>query len=147
MPSPSSRGYFGVATWQMKNVINMGAIHRSASAFGASFVCLIGHRFKQVATDTTKSWRHIPVFTYPDMETFIANRPRDCLIVRCDVDGTDALPAFTHPTRAVYLFGGEDKTLPQDVGERSVVIPTRSCLNIASAATVVMYDRIAKEQS
>lgn len=139
-----TRGYFGVATWQMKNIINMGGIHRSASAFDASLLCLIGHRFKQAPTDTTKASRHIPVFIYPDLDTFIANRPHDCLIVRCEVDGEAALPDFTHPDRAIYLFGGEDKTLPKGVGERSVSIPTHSCLNLASAATVVLYDRIAK---
>lgn len=137
-------GYFGVATWQMKNVLNMGAIHRSASAFGASFICLIGHRFKQAPTDTTKAGRNIPIFVYPDMETFLARRPHDCVIVRCDVDGITPLPTFLHPPRSIYLFGGEDKTLPQDVGDRDVSIPTDTCLNIGSAATVVLYDRIAK---
>jgi tRNA(Leu) C34 or U34 (ribose-2'-O)-methylase TrmL len=140
----ANRGYYGIAVFQPKTEENFGGILRSAHAFGASFIALIGARYRKQATDTSHAARHLPIFHYPDMETFIANRPHDCEIVRCEVDGRTPLPEFTHKPRSIYLFGGEDRTIPQDVGERGVHIDTAYCLNLASTASIVMYDRAAK---
>lgn len=137
-------GYFGIAVAQPKTDANFGGIMRSAHAFGASFIVLIGHRYHKQPTDTSKAARHLPLYQYPDMDTFLANRPFDCEIVRVEVNGKTDLPRFTHLARAIYLLGGEDRTIPEDVGDRSVVIRTSHCLNLAVAASLVMYDRHAK---
>ena len=60
------------------------------------------------------------------------------------------LPAFEHPTRALYLFGPEDGSIPEDALDmcrRKVMIPqlyAKVCLNLASAVNVVLYDRMSK---
>lgn len=139
-----SRGYYGIAVYQPKTEANLGGILRNAHAFGASFVALIGARYRKQATDTSHAGRHIPIFQYADMDAFLMNRPYDCEIVRCEVDGKTSLPEFTHKPRAIYLFGGEDRTVPVAVGERGVRIESRYCLNLATSTGIVMYDRHAK---
>jgi tRNA(Leu) C34 or U34 (ribose-2'-O)-methylase TrmL len=137
------RGYFGVAVWQPKTPANFGGILRNAHAFGAAFVTLIGERYQKAATDTPHAARHLPLYKYDTLDEFLANRPHDCEIVRVEVDGAKTLPEFTHLERAIYLFGGEDKTLPKTVGERGVRVDS-GCLNLATATGVVLYDRHAK---
>lgn len=142
-----SHGYYGIAVHEMKTEANFGGVLRSAHAFDAAFVCLIGARYKKWPTDTSKASRHIPVYTYDDMDSFLSNRPHDCEIVRVEVNGTTDLPQFTHKPRAIYLLGGEDMTLSESIGDRSVRIDTTYCLNLASTASIVMYDRHAKGKS
>ena len=63
------------------------------------------------------------------------------------VDGAIPLPRFTHPSRAFYIFGPEDGSIPSDVIERCdhvVSIPSNFCLNLAAAVNVVLYDRMVK---
>jgi tRNA(Leu) C34 or U34 (ribose-2'-O)-methylase TrmL len=57
------------------------------------------------------------------------------------------LPLFIHPQKAVYVFGPEDGGLDRGIltaCHQFVVIPTTSCLNLAAAVNVVLYDRMAK---
>ncbi len=129
--------------WQPKTEANFGGVLRNAHAFGAAFVALIGERYRRAATDTSNAALHVPLYRFETLEEFVANRPFACEIVRVEVDGAKELPEFTHRERAVYLFGGEDKTLPKDVGERSVRIES-GCLNLATCTGVVLYDRSAK---
>ena len=138
------RGYYGIAVYQPKCEPNLGTMLRSAHNFGAAFIALIGARYRKQVTDTTDATRHVPLFAYEDMDDFLAHRTRDCGLGRCEGDGRTALPAFTHHPRAIYLFGGEDKSVPAGVGERGLRIETPYCLNLAVAASVVMYDRSAK---
>ena len=61
--------------------------------------------------------------------------------------GSEDLPMFEHPEKAVYVFGPEDGSIPKGfmhVCHRFVVIPSIHCLNLASAVNVVMYDRRTK---
>ena len=64
-------------------------------------------------------------------------------IVTIEVDGDMPLRRFVHPQSAVYLFGGEDRTVPRMKGPR-VHIESRLCLNLGMATTLVMYDRARK---
>lgn len=55
---------------------------------------------------------------------------------------------FEHPKRAVYLLGAEDNGLSKEIMDapwkKVVYIPGRVCLNVASAGSIVLYDRVAK---
>ncbi|WP_338155299.1 TrmH family RNA methyltransferase [Vibrio metschnikovii] len=49
--------------------------------------------------------------------------------------------------QAIYLFGPEDGSLPQEVIDKAhhvVYIPTHGCMNLAATVNVVMYDRLTK---
>lgn len=61
--------------------------------------------------------------------------------------GAVPLPHFIHPEKAIYVFGPEDGSLPQDVVDKAhhvVYVPTTGCMNLAATVNVVLYDRLAK---
>ncbi len=142
------RGYFGIGMWEPKTVDNLGGLIRSANCFGADFVFTIGNRYHHQATDTAKATLHLPLFHFTDMNDFVAHVPERCDIVGIELtDSSKPLETFGHPERAVYILGGEDRTLPPEVLALCNTvrqINTRLCLNVASAGTVVLYDRALK---
>ena len=74
------KGYFGIGCQNMKNSLNYGTLFRTAQILDANFIFLIGCRFKVMASDTMKSWRHIPLFVYKDFKDFNDHRPHDCIL-------------------------------------------------------------------
>ena len=57
------------------------------------------------------------------------------------------LPTFWHPCNAVYILGPEDGSLSVALRQRLphiISIPSRLCLNVAVAGSIVMYDRLVK---
>jgi tRNA G18 (ribose-2'-O)-methylase SpoU len=94
--------------------------------------------------DTTKAYRHLPLFHFKDIADFQAHVPRDCSVVGVEYPGKRQLGNFCHPERTVYLLGAEDKGLSKKAKaacESLVEIPTQTCLNVAAAGAIVMYDR------
>lgn len=143
-----SRGYFGIGVERSKTEANVGTLWRSAFAFGAAFVFTIGRRYPRQSSDTTESWRHIPLLEYADVEDFRAHIPYDCQVIGVELT-PDAKPleTFDHPQRAIYVLGPEDGSLSGAVTElcqHVVRFDSDYCLNVAAAGTVVMYDRNAK---
>jgi tRNA(Leu) C34 or U34 (ribose-2'-O)-methylase TrmL len=148
-PLVRDRGYWGIGVYHPKKEHNFGTILRNAYSFGASFVYTIGPRFKRQAADTARAWRHVPVFCYQGIEDLLNHLPYGCSLVGVElVKEAIYLPRFSHPERACYLLGAEDYGLPRDVIARceyAVRIPGAAyCLNLASAATIMMYDRVSK---
>lgn len=144
------RGYFGVALWHPKTAMNLGTMLRSAHIFGAAFICTIGHRYQRQSSDTIQTPRHTPLFHFADEDDFWAHIPHDCPPVAVELsERSKPLVHFAHPQRAVYILGPEDGSLPPKLLDRAyaiVEIPGRFCLNLAVAGSLVLYDRIAKEQ-
>lgn len=144
-----NRGYFGIGIFHPKYDCNVGTLWRSAYAFGASFIYTIGPRFKKQASDTTKTWKSIPMFSYESFDDFINNTPYDCPIVGVELDKKAlSLETFAHPERACYLLGAEDHGLPQKIMNACyciVQIPRlQVCLNVSVVGTIIMYDRSIK---
>lgn len=148
MPSqllPATRGYFGIGLTRPKTEQNVGGVMRAAWCFGAAFVVVQGHRYRRQSTDTPNAAAHLPLFLTDDL---FDNAPYDCEPIAVEVlDSATPLDGFQHPARAFYIFGPEDGSIAKPVlarCSRSIVIPTRGCLNLAMAVNVVLYDRIAK---
>ena len=145
----NNRGYCGIGVLNIKSGINYGTLFRSAYAFDADFIFLIGKRFAKQASDTTKTHRHLPLFEYDNFEDFYKHIPYDCRLISVEIcDKARAIRIFAHPERAVYLLGQEDGSLPDKVIEKSwgvIKIPTRYCLNVAVAGSIVLYDRFNKQ--
>ena len=127
--------------------MNLGAILRTAHAFGASFAFTIAahHRIRDVAlSDTSRSAGHVPLFNWATIDD--ASLPMGCVLVGVELDDAAAtLPTFRHPHCAAYLFGPEKGSLSaaaQARCESLVKIPTRFCVNLSVAAAIVMYDRM-----
>lgn len=142
------RGYAGIGLYQPKSGENVGGALRAAGVYGAAFVAIMGGRGKVLIehpTNTMKAHRHIPLFCVDDL---MIVTPYDCVPVAVEiVERSYSLPKYTHPERALYIFGPEDGSIPPDVLAqcRDVVsIPTRRCMNLAATVNVVLYDRMAK---
>lgn len=144
------RGYFAIGISHPKTEVNFGTLLRSAHAFGAAYVFTVGRRFHKQASDVRQSWKHLPVFEYANVSDLRESLPYSCPLIGIELDErAKPLPQFSHPERACYLLGAEDHGLSPK--ERSqchalIQIPGASkCLNVASAGTVIMYDRIVKQ--
>jgi tRNA(Leu) C34 or U34 (ribose-2'-O)-methylase TrmL len=142
------RGYACVGLDNPKFDSNVGGVLRACGVFGAAMVCVASPRFKVWPTDTMKAHLHLPLLLTEDVLSCL---PRDCVPVAVDIiDGATPLPEYTHPERAMYIFGAEDSTLDREMIERCrdvVSIPSRQCLNLAATVNVVLYDRMAKGES
>lgn len=147
-----TRGYFGIGIVGGKSPENVGGLWRSAHALGASMIFTVAFRAPRQATDTSKAARHVPLMQWKDWDTFLAHRPDGCELVAVEQDDGGArtarlLPSFRHPERALYVLGSEDRGLNRAVladCESMVEIPSSLCLNVATAGSIVLYDRIAK---
>lgn len=142
-----NRGYFGIGIWGPQYEENVGTLFRSAVCFGASFIFTIGRKYKRQCTDTVNSTGKIPYFKYVSSEDFVKSLPDGCQIVCVEIsDKSRNLANFCHPDKSVYLLGNECMGIPEKFMKDKMIvqIPTTYCLNVASAGTVVMYDRISK---
>lgn len=139
------RGYFGIGIENTKTGMNVGTLWRSAHLLGASFIFTIGKRYKMQASDTTKAWKSVPLFSYESFEDFYASLPHDCQVIGVELD-PKAIPLsdFSHPERCVYLLGAEDHGLSRKALEKChklVVLPGKYSMNVATAGSIVMYSR------
>lgn len=143
-------GYFGIGIENTKSPVNIGTLWRSAYNLGASFIFVIGRRYKHQASDTVKSIRSIPLYEYLFFEDFYSNIPHGCELVGVEFPHSNArsLERAYHPDRAVYLLGAEDSGLSKKALEkchRLIYIPSIMSLNVAVAGSIVMYDRQARK--
>lgn len=139
------RGYFGIGVMLPKCETNVGTLWRSAYNMGAAYVFTVQRRYSPQASDTTQSWRHLPLYHYSELVI-----PYSCQLVGVEItaDARD-LVDFIHPERAMYLLGPEDGSIPARLLQQCtavVKIPSQRCLNVAVAGSIVMYDRMLKER-
>lgn len=139
------RGFASIGLVRPKDPRNVGGVLRAAFCFRASMVAVQGDRTAvRSHLDTPKAYKHLPVMRGDLREL----APFGAIPVAVDlVDDAVELPAFQHPSSAYYIFGPEDGTLGKDILDWCpirLMIPTRSCLNLAATVNVVLYDRMAK---
>lgn len=145
------RGFFGIGIEYPMTAKNVGTLWSSAHIMGADFMFVIGRRYTKVATDTLKSWRHIPLFEYESFGHFYKAMPKDAELVGVELDSRSVpLTSYSHPQMAVYLLGAEDKGLSAEALEHCtdvVQIPGEYSLNVSAAGSIVLYDRLLKNGS
>lgn len=144
-----SNGFFGIGVYRPKHEVNYGSLFRTAQIFNADFLFLIGARFKVQASDTMSSYRHMPVYTYSDFEDFNSHRPFSAQLVAIELNKKSVpLKAFQHPKQGIYILGAEDNGLPNEVLSKCqsiIQLPGDRSLNVSVAGSIVLYDRLAKE--
>lgn len=142
------RGFFGIGIEHGKNVMNYGTLHRTAQILGASMLFTVGRRFRRQCSDTMKSWRHIPTFSYDNLASLVAHMPYDCRIVGIELDDrAQPLEEFKHPQRALYLLGAEDHGLTNGalaVCHKLVRLRGERSMNVSVAGSIVLYHRITQ---
>ncbi len=140
------RGYFGIGVEGISKPMNLGALLRTAHAFGASFAFTIAATFdaKGVrAADTSDAKQHLPLYAFGGLGELTL--PKGCQLVGVELtDDAVELPSFRHPLMAAYVLGPERGSLSPELHARCahvVKIPTRFCINVSLAGALVMYDR------
>ena len=142
-------GYFGIGCIGMKTSENYGTLFRTAQIMNADFIFLIGARFKKQASDTMKSWRHLPLFEYKDFKDFNDHRPYDCKLIGIELDEKSIpIAEYKHPKQACYLLGAEDFGLTKEAinaCQDLIVLPGERSMNVSVAGSIVLYDRVNKK--
>lgn len=142
----SERGYAAIGFYHPKCLANVGGAFRAAHCYNAKLLLIQGQRYRRASTDTPQAYRHIPLLRGTLKELI----PYDCVPVAVDlVPGARSLHSYTHPERAMYIFGPEDSTLGTEILSwcRDVIyIPMQGCSNLAATVNVVLYDRSKKRQ-
>ncbi len=140
------RGYFGIGVEGISKAYNLGAVLRTAHAFGASFAFTIDafHKARDIdRTDTSRSASHLPYYEWDSLNDFVL--PKGCSLVGVElVEDSIELPSFRHPTNCAYILGPEMGSLSELVQEACdfiVKIPTKFCINVSLAAALTLYDR------
>ncbi len=141
------RGYFGIGAEGISKPMNLGALMRTAHAFGASFTFSVQAEDKirqAYKSDTSKSAEHVPYYGWNSIDDM--QLPAKCRLVGIELtDDAVDLPSFKHPLNAAYVLGREKGDLSQDMLDRCshvVKIPTKFCINVSLAGALVMYDRV-----
>ncbi|WP_018148857.1 RNA methyltransferase [Henriciella marina] len=141
------RGYFAIGAEGISKPMNLGALMRTANAFGSSFVFSVGaaDRVKLAyKADTSKTFESVPYYQWNAMEDIAL--PKGCQMVGIELtDEAIELPEFRHPKAAAYVLGRERGDLsPQMLArcDHVVKIPTKFCINVSLAGALVMYDRV-----
>jgi tRNA G18 (ribose-2'-O)-methylase SpoU len=147
MTIPGARGYFGIGVEGVSKSANVGALLRTAHAFGAAFCFSVDAGWDARAArtaDTAETPAHVPLWRFPDLDALAL--PQGCVLVGVELlhDAVD-LPSFRHPLSAAYVLGPERAGLSPAMLARCrhvVRVPTRFALNLAVAGALVLYDRL-----
>jgi tRNA G18 (ribose-2'-O)-methylase SpoU len=144
---PEMRGYFAIGVEGVSKAGNVGALLRTAHAFGASFAFTIAAAYERGegrAADTSDAPDAVPLYEFADLATLTL--PQGCALVGVEItDDAIELPSFQHPRQAAYVLGPERGALSPALLARCryvVKIPTRFSINLALAGALVMYDRL-----
>lgn len=141
------RGYFGIGAEDISKPMNLGALMRTAHAFGASFFFTVNAHPKvrhAYNSDTSRSFGHVPYYPWDTVDDM--RLPKGCTLVGVELtDDAVELPRFQHPQGAAYVLGRERGSLSPELLSRCkhvVKIPTKFCVNVGLAGALVMYDRL-----
>lgn len=140
--------FFAIGIEHTKTYQNVGTLWRSADLMGAAYIFTIGHRYRRQSSDTGKAWCNVPLFHYDDVADMMKHLPTDTTVIGIELaPHAHRLIDFVHPRRACYILGAEDRGMSSEAVERCsavVQLPGRRSMNVATAGSIVMYDRLAK---
>lgn len=134
---------------QLKPTFNIGKIFRSAEAFGAHEVHIVGTKFFD-PTPAMGSFKWVPArFHDTFLSCYEALRERGYSFFILDPSDGTSLPATPLPQHSAFIFGHEEFGFsfnPKDFeGISALRIPQLGkvqSLNVSIAASVVMYEYI-----
>ena len=141
----SHRGYFGVAVYRPKHQVNIGTLFRTAHLLNASYLAVIGARYKRQPSDTNNATYHMPLYEYGTWEDFLSHLPKGTRVVGVELDvRAKVIDDYKHPAQAVYVLGAEDDGLPPEVlnaCDDIVRLRGARSMNVAVAGSIVLYSR------
>jgi tRNA(Leu) C34 or U34 (ribose-2'-O)-methylase TrmL len=118
-----------------------------ASCYGINQVWFTGNRLEYSKRMLNQNGnREVDIINYDRPFDFM---PANAVPVAVEVrENSEVLHQFEHPENAVYVFGQEDGSIPKQIlhlCHRFVVIPSRHCLNLATATATILWDREYKK--
>ena len=144
---------FHVAIENWQHDMNIGSIVRSANAFAAVAVHIVGRRrWNKRGAMVTDRYQHVQ--HHPDVASFVAwARQAGLAVVAVDnVDGSVPLETTALPERCVLVFGQEGPGLSPEVLEAAELVvaisqfgSTRSN-NASAAGAVVMHEWVRQHR-
>ena len=150
-PGPHS---FILVLDRLKPSFNIGKIFRSADAFGASEVCLIGiDSFDPAPAKGSFKW--VPASFFNSFDScYRYLLEKDYQIFLLDPKGSQLLPHAELPERCAFVFGHEEfgfSFAPEQYkGLSSVALPQFGkvqSLNVSVAASLVMYEFVRRKMT
>lgn len=145
------RGFFAIGVENIKTAVNLGTLWRSADLFGAAFIFTVHRRYQGQASDTFRTPNHTPLFHFASIDDLVSHLPESTPLVGVEMhERAVSIASHCHLKRACYLLGAEDNGLSKEAMDRAhalVQLPGVMSMNVASAGTVVMYDRWLKSES
>jgi len=129
---------------------NVGMVVRLASCYGLRQVWFTGDRVslepargeRLPREERMKGYKEVKMIHH---EYFFDRFSAVAVPVAVEVRArSEPLHSFEHPDNALYVFGPEDGSIPKVLlhhCHRFLVIPTRHCLNLATAVATVLWDR------
>lgn len=140
-----------IAMYGTDNYFNAAAIIRSAHTFLVKEIILIDcPKFYEKASMGTHKWENI---THVSLEEFVSglSKPLVCFERRPGLVSLD-LRTYVYPENPILCFGNEKVGTPDvllNLAKDIVSIPqfgVQNDMNLANAASVVMYDWIVKNK-
>ena len=135
-----------------KSPDNVSSVMRSAGNFSVDSVFYTGSRYPRalrlnpdIPRMSRKVSKGIPLTGVDSLDDAVtANMKIICVEF---AENAVALPGYQHPENALYIFGPEDSSIPQDIIDKAdavIFVPTTGCMNLAASVNVLLYDRLAK---
>ena len=145
--APPGRHDFVIILDGLKPAFNIGKIFRSADAFGAREVHLVGIDFFDPAP-AMGSFKWVPARFHDRFETIFRNlKSRGYMLFTLDPDRGVPLSEVALPRYSAFIFGHEEHGISADIsdlpGIRTLSIPQFGrvqSLNVSNAASVVMWE-------
>jgi tRNA(Leu) C34 or U34 (ribose-2'-O)-methylase TrmL len=140
-----------IALINPKSADNVGKVVRLASCYGFRQVWWTGNRVHLDVTQKRRLPREERMKGYRDVSMIQHDRffdqfeGLDVTPVAVEVrQNSEMLLTFEHPQNPLYVFGPEDGSIRSELlrhCHRFIIIPTRHCLNLATAVATVLWDR------
>ncbi|HEY7796527.1 MAG TPA: TrmH family RNA methyltransferase [Microbacteriaceae bacterium] len=145
----SKRHEFHVAIENWQHDLNIGSIVRTANAFLAKEVHIIGNkRWNRRGAMVTDRYQHVT--HHPDIPSFLEYIGSLPVIAIDNVPGCSKLEEFELPKECVFLFGQEGPGLSQEALDSASAVleisqfgSTRS-INASAAAAITMHSWVTK---
>ena len=145
----SKRHGFHVAIENWQHDLNIGSIVRTANAFLAKEVHIIGNkRWNRRGAMVTDRYQHVT--HHPDIASFLEYIGKLPVIAIDNVPGCSKLERYELPKECVFLFGQEGPGLSQDALDSASAVleisqfgSTRS-INASAAAAITMHAWVTK---
>jgi len=132
---------------------NIGTLFRTAACLDCvNFLFIVGSRYEKPRSDTIKSWLHLPVFYFKDIDDLLQHMPLSSDLVGVEMcDRAVSLEQFDLPPRPVYLLGSEDRGLSSraiQVCRYMVKLPSPRgiSMNLSTAGGIILHNHYLKQK-